>query len=155
MLRMAFSINAGSAKAVAEQMRPERMERILVQSLRKRLGPVVDDVRAGAPVGTTSITKGHLAGLLKRSIRLMVDLRRGLRARILAAPHAHLVEDGHRQVIGRGPRKGTEVGRVQAHPFVRPTIEAALPEIEQGLSQDVERALLLAARIGKATGRGL
>ncbi len=153
--KIALQVNAGSARGIAEQMSPDRLERILLKSLQRQMGPVVSAIKINTPVGTTSVRKGHLAGQLRRSVAFRTDTRGGLRVRIVAAPHGHLVEGGHRQVIGRGKRKGEVVGSVQAHPFVRPVVEAAVPDIQEGLAHDVERALLMAARIGHATGRPL
>lgn len=150
MVKVGLTIDAGAARGVAEQMRPERLEQVLVKALRRAMNPVVKTVQANTPLGKTSTRKQHLAGLLKRSIRFRVDSRPRLRARITAAPYGHLVETGHKLV-----RNGRTYGRVQAHPFVRPVVDDAIPEVQQVVSDEVIRALTLAARIGKATGRGL
>ena len=151
MLKMALKVDAGAAKGIAEHMAPDRLERVLIKAVQKAMGPVVSAVRARAPIGKTSTKKRHLAGMLARSIKFRVRTQHGpLRMAIVGAPHGHLVEGGHRLVRG-----GKVIGQVKAHPFARPVVDAALPEIEQAIKDEIERALLLAARIGRATGRGL
>lgn len=45
------------------------------------------------------------------------------------APHGHLVEMGHVQVVGRRGGKRRTVGHVPAHPFLRPALEDNQQEI--------------------------
>ena len=183
MLKMALKVDAGAARGIAEHMAPDRLERVLIKAVQKAMGPVISAVRARAPIGKTSVKKRHLAGMLARSIAFRVRTQHGpLRMAITAAPHGHLVERGHRLVRGgqvtrlnRGTGKrstvklvdgvltgkrggrytGRVIGQVKKHPFVKPVVDDALPEIEQTIKDEIERALLLAARIGRATGRGL
>jgi|GEM_PF-1172755 hypothetical protein len=71
------------------------------------------------------------------------------------APHAHLVESGHRTVQGgslrvsarqrkKGKGAGSITGRVPAHPFFNPNVNNALPSarahIEARITDEVERA---------------
>lgn len=71
-----------------------------------------------------------------------VDLKR--------APHAHLVEYGHRQIVGgRAERDdrhlkgkaGREVGFVPAHPYLRPAIAATRWAIVQIIESALKRLL--------------
>jgi len=65
------------------------------------------------------------------------------------APHAHLVELGHRMVIpvedGRrveGKGRGTDTGRrVPAHPFLRPALDTKREQCIAELMKSVEEAL--------------
>lgn len=175
-MNVSIRVDAAQAQAIAAAMQPSRLEGVLVKALRKAMGPVVSAVRAAAPVGRSSLSKGHLAGQLKRSIHLSVNQRRGLRVSIVAAPHAHLVEGGHQQVVGgratragrsytnkggvlfgkKGGRyTGSVVGQVQAHPFIKPTIDPMIDEVGKVISDEVVRSLELASRIAKVTGRAL
>lgn len=147
-MQISIKANVDAAKFLAAKIHPTELEAVFVKALRKAMGPVVKDLQAAAPVGPSSISKGHLAGQLRRSLRLRVGQRRGLRVSIVAAPHAHLVEGGHRIVRG-----GKTFGRVQAHPFIKPTIDAALPEVEATIHQEIDRYLDQAARVAKVTGR--
>jgi hypothetical protein len=54
------------------------------------------------------------------------------------APHAHLVEFGHTQVISRGENKGATVGHVPEHPTMRPAFEEERPNLIRGLSEAVK-----------------
>lgn len=167
MLGVQVTVNASAAKTVAEAMRPERLEKILIAALRKAMAPVVAGVRAAAPVGKTSVSGHHLAGQLKRSIRLRIDTRRGLRVAISGAPQGHLVEYGHRMVVGgrvsrlrttrfsvrMHPSKvGQVVGQVAPHPFAGPVVNAAQDKIAQAVSDEVVKSLNQAARVSRATG---
>ena len=51
------------------------------------------------------------------------------------APHAHLVEYGHRQVTS----KGEVVGDVPAHPFLRPAFEEHKEALVKSLVQAIDR----------------
>lgn len=168
MLGVSLSVNAAGAQAVVAKMQSDRLEKILVGAIRKALRPVVSAVKGAAPIGKSS--GHHLAGELRRSIRLRIDTRRGLRVAIAGAPQGHLVEYGHRIVIGgRAPRThqtkfrlrvpahlvGKVVGQVAPHPFAGPVVNAATQLIEKTIADDVVRELMTAARVSQATGIAL
>ncbi len=132
-------------------------------------GPVLErSVRAGAELirADAAARAPRATGKLARSIALWtLDVSRdhvSVAVGLRRLPYAHLVEFGHRMVIGgrlgarrairRGPRAGQvtgggrEVGFVAARPFLRPAFDelgpTALERIGAVLAQELDRAVL-------------
>jgi HK97 gp10 family phage protein len=81
---------------------------------------------------------GNLAGSfrIKRTFNektRMVTISAGGKA----APHAHLVEFGHRMIT----RTGEVVGDVPEHPFLRPAFEQYLPDLISQLESAIDNEL--------------
>ena len=132
MITIKASVDVRDLERLAENLAPAQIRKILVKTFRVALKPLVTRIKALAPVGET--------GRLRRSIRSRVRTRGGLEIAIVAARHAHLVEYGHRMVVGK-----REVGRVPPHPFARPALASVLPnmdrEIEKSVNADLTRAV--------------
>lgn len=180
MIPMAFTLNLGGASALAAGLARDQLEPVIIGAVRRVMGPVVEQIRGAAPVGKTSASKHHLAGKLQRSIALRIDQRLGIRFTISAAPYGHLVESGHRMVVGgrarrlnapsvtrregrarglffggrlAGPASGRVVGQVSARPFAGPILEANTPVIQAAIAEGVSRQLAFLQRVRRATGR--
>jgi HK97 gp10 family phage protein len=96
-----------------------------------------------APVGTEP---GGDFPPLKQSVKTKV-VERG--ERIVAiigteskARHAHLVEYGHRMVVGGSLKTGGRVvGFVQPRPWFRPARDQAIPEVEKTFLEELEKVV--------------
>lgn len=104
----------------------------LARSMAVAAGQVVrDEAKARAPVDT---------GKLRDALYLAYSDRRSRESTVVysvtwnskKAPHGHLLEFGHWQVVGgkRG-KGGVEVGFTPARPFLRPAYEAVAPRMAQ------------------------
>jgi hypothetical protein len=90
------------------------VRRAVQRAIREETKQTTDEIREACPVGPT--------GLLKKSVTMEIsgDGMTGFaKAGGAKAPHAHLVEFGHRQVNVAG----TQTGTVPGHPFVTPAGE--------------------------------
>lgn len=57
------------------------------------------------------------------------------------SPHGHLVEDGHRQVVGRGRNKGKVVGTVPPHPFMQPAWDSTMQECVERFGEEIRPSI--------------
>lgn len=132
----------------------------------------MDDLRAKFAALSDKQQRGVLRTAIRAGAQLVVrearknvhddtgNLRKGIKAKVAVktggaaeadigwdykiAPHGHLVELGHVQVVGpRGKGKGRTVGHVPPHPFLRPALmdnEArVLDVIEKNLRKNIEK----------------
>jgi len=138
---------------------------VLQKALKKAAEPVADEMRALAPRGDDPNAKRRISESIVISTSLPKNQRR-LRAQAgtlkdfaevfvyVNAPHAHLVEFGHRLVVGKRAttRKGRKnqtlrvIGRVPAHPFARPAWDARKEEAFELLKSEVWKVLEATAK---------
>lgn len=149
---MGLHLEITGLEALRQRLVPGDFRAVLVQAIRSALQPVRSAIAGVAPRGKT--------GKLASSITTRVGGRgAGIQAAIVAGTgYGHLVEYGHRMVIGgrvqrqtlrsaRGALKpqatsgrfaGRVVGQVAPHPFARPTFAAMAGQF----SADVEAQLI-------------
>lgn len=148
-----FKINkADQAKLLAAYKRVGEVagQKELARIAEDSMDPMLAAVKAKTPLGPSHTTK--------KGVRRGGSLRRGnisqkwsgFRSRVVwevanSAPHAHLVEYGHRQVAGgRVGKGGRVIGSVPPHPFMRPAVDATKDivqrKVEVGIRRFVERA---------------
>jgi len=115
----------------------------LTTAIRKAANAGKRQAQAAAPVGTEP--SGEFPPL-KESIKTKV-VERGERIVAIIGPdskarHAHLVEYGHRMVVG-GPLKsgGRVVGFVEGRPWFRPARDRAVPETERIFLEELRKAI--------------
>lgn len=163
MITIRARVDTTDLEQMLRNLEPAQIERVLIKTFRVALNPTIRAARALAPRRT---------GKLARSIRVQVRTRGGLQVAIVGTPYAHLVEYGHRQVVGgrvirvgargirridgvlRGPRGGRYTGRtvgfVRPVPFTRTALAQTMPEIEMAVTQSIDRSLTQAT--GSAIG---
>ena len=96
---------------------------------------------AGSMIESSAKSKvNSVTGNLKESFRTKEKFTETIqKVSVIAggtkAPHAHLVEYGHRQVTS----KGEVVGDVPAHPFLRPAFEQHKEALVKRLTEAIER----------------
>jgi hypothetical protein len=123
---------------IRAKLTPQVFRATLVDALRTALAPVASSASALAPRKT---------GKLASTIRAAVSTRGGTisAAIVTGVRYGHLVEYGHREVVGGrarraglfGNRTGRVIGQVPPHPFAGPAFTA-----QQGtVSQTIERRL--------------
>lgn len=117
---------------VRSALPPEEVEPILLEGAEI----IADRIREKAPVGKTgNLKKAVVASTLKR-------LGTGPAPAVAAvdrkvAPHAHLVEYGHKTPNG---------GRVPAHPYFRPAVDETESVAAQHVMQKLDQLLAKAVR---------
>jgi len=96
--------------------------------------PMLAAVKVNTPRGETGgLRRGNKQQLWKASAS-MVDFEVAN-----VAPHAHLVEFGHRQVTGGRLRtgRGRVIGSVPPHPFFRPAVDATKAIVQDRAGKEV------------------
>lgn len=106
-----------------ERKAPGRIEKKLDEITKK----VRDDTKSNTPVITGNLKKGFKA---KKAYKIGSSYVASV---YNDAYHSHLVEEGHRMVISRGPRKGEEVGWVDGRFMLRDATEKTNKTIEKTL----------------------
>jgi len=124
------------------RLTPEAFRTTLVDALRTALAPVASSASALAP---------HKSGKLAGSIRAAVSTRGGTisAAIVTGVRYGHLVEYGHREVVGGrarraglfGNRTGRVIGQVPPHPFAGPAFAAQQGTVAQTIEQHLASAI--------------
>lgn len=118
--------------------------RDLLQSLADRAPDVYEEELEKAAKSVESDTKSNIddkSGDLSQSVKLSkYSGQKGVSYKVsaggIAAPHAHLVEFGHRLVVD-----GKVVGDVPAHPFLRKAFEDNKGKVEAALNAALDELL--------------
>lgn len=115
-----------------KNLEPKLRAKLKKRAIRKALEPVHQSAVQRAPVGET----GNLANSIKQSVT-----RDGLYGQVATsklAPHAHLVEFGHRIVTKDGKDTGK---RAKATPFLRPAWDENNQRVLNTIVEEVETGL--------------
>lgn len=123
-------------KELVQRLRklPDKLQKRLERRVIRQAMEIIEDgVIAAVPVGDT--------GELAESIKLRTRTKRGkLSARVdVKAPHAHLVEFGHKKYDFRGRRVIGE--RVPAYPFYRPVLDEKADDVVRKAAKGIEAEL--------------
>lgn len=163
---MAFKVEVdtrearAAARAIASL--PQPLTRNLAASLKLAAQDVLTEARrllAGASrrgrpragqrhvVSLAGQPPARWTGRLAGSLRARQGRRDGLSQVVDArAPHAHLLELGHRMVINRGARAGQAVGAVAPRPFLTRALQNRADHINRRLAAALEATLEAAAK---------
>lgn len=99
--------------------------------VKKQIKEWLGEVQQRAPIGPTR----NLKGSFKPRVTGSGDFVRG--SVVSYAPHAHLVEFGHKKVLwGHSTNE-----RVPAHPFMRPTLDSQWERTQDSVADDFSRLL--------------
>ena len=105
---------------------PEELERILTEYGAKILNAMKTTNQFKSKTGNL-IRSMRMRGKFTEKVQRVTVSAGGPKA-----PHAHLIEFGHRNI-----KKGVKLGFVSAHPFMRTAFEQSIP----GLVGDVETSI--------------
>ena len=142
-----FEFRVSGIKEVFDRLNklpPEIVKKVEYKGLRKALNILKQAAVENTPLGRTgNLRKGWTQQKRKYGRSLVVGKL------INTAPHAHLVELGHRLVIPvedghrvKGKGRGTDTGRrVPAHPFLRPALDTKSEQCIAELMKSVDEAL--------------
>lgn len=144
-MRSTAHITISGIAEIRAKLTPEVFRKTLVDALRSALTPVASSASALAP---------HKSGKMAGSIRAVVSTRGGniSAAIVTGARYGHLVEYGHRQVVGGRARKpglagllgnqtGRVVGQVPPHAFARPAFAAQQGNVTQIIERRLAQAI--------------
>lgn len=118
----------------------------MLRSLQSRAPDVYNQelYQAGLRIASSAKSKVHdVSGALSSSIHLSDDTNKSrpkvsIIAGGVAAPHAHLVEFGHRQLN----KKGEVIGDVPAHSFLRNAFDGYKERLLNDLRQAIGRLII-------------
>lgn len=145
-----------------EQVARAAGKNTLRRSLKKAAEPMVNLMKANAPVGPTGNLKGSIrssTGLSKRQARVHRGMFRDDRASVevfvgaeyfRAGKHAHLVEFGTAPHMNGGKFKGTMNPGMPPQPFIRPAWDqdhkALLERLGKDMWAEIEKTIARAER---------
>ena len=111
----------------------ERSPQVYEQELTK----TIDAVESSAKANVHSISGNLVSSIKKKITKGRSELKGSVSAGGTKAPHAHLVEFGHRLVN----ENGEVVGDVPAHPFLRKAYAQHVGNLLRSLSQAIDRLI--------------
>ena len=107
------------------------------QIYEEELTKTIDAVESSAKQNVHSIS-GNLVGSIEKKItKGRSELKGTVKAGGVKAPHAHLVEFGHRLMN----ENGEVIGDVPAHPFLRKAYEQHVGDLLRSLSRAIDRLI--------------
>ena len=116
--------------AMAEKDMPKKLNSFINKESGKLTTRTKKEVKAAVDIKTGNYQKS--VEKIKRAKKAKKYYTGGT---VSAARHAHLIEHGHNQVIGRGPRKGEKVGVVAG----RNVFKAAADDFQSVFNRDLEK----------------
>lgn len=103
----------------------------------EELTKCVDAVENSAKTNVHSISGNLVSSIEKKITKGRSELKGSVKAGGVKAPHAHLVEFGHRLLN----ENGEVIGDVPAHPFLRKAYEKHVGDLLRSLRHAIDRAI--------------